>query len=638
MAMKSRYTIGVLTGNAASNHMEEFVEGICKAAGEMNVNVLFFLGAHNILENGEEHWHNDSEKHNHQYNMIYDYAGMGDVDALIIPGGTIRLLPNQQSRDELLRKFRSVPCILAKEKRTDSYYVISENTSGMRECVEHLVKQHGYRKIVFLGGPTGNTDAEERLAAYLSVMKENGLPITDSMYEQGDFSTNVARQIESLLSNNPGVEAIVCANDNMAQTCYIICERHGLVVGKDIAVTGYDDEKYAKYVQPPLTTVLQDSKLLGYQALKLANDVLHGKDVKSFVLKAKFCCRNSCGCEKHTHHIKNTIYMNEISHYRNFSRKMWAVQFLSENLAEHTEDRQQFYYEIMRTLYYAGSHRTYLYLLEKPVIHSPDEVWECPKTLLRVASQVYSEIEVYDDITQMRIYRGDGLLEENEAGSANMFVFNLFAGKEQFGILMCDIAVSDIQLFNFLCMQIGSALLYGETLHMLNEKNEVLSFISEYDELTGCLNRRGFIERAFETIRENKGKEAIIIYGDLDHLKEINDSYGHLEGDYAIKSAAKILKDVLGENSITARIGGDEFVALILQPEQISGTRLKDTICSSYKKLNQESDKPYYIEMSVGFSRFLCNANVSLLQILNMADQVLYEEKKRRRDTIRRKP
>ena len=88
MAMKSRYTIGVLTGNAVSDHMEEFIKGICKAAEEIGVNVLFFLGAHNILESGEEHWYDDSEKHNHQYNMIYDYANMGDVNALIIPGGT----------------------------------------------------------------------------------------------------------------------------------------------------------------------------------------------------------------------------------------------------------------------------------------------------------------------------------------------------------------------------------------------------------------------------------------------------------------------------------------------------------------------------------------------------------------------
>lgn len=636
MAMKSRYTIGVLTGNAVSDHMEEFIKGICKAAEEIGVNVLFFLGAHNILESGEEHWYDDSEKHNHQYNMIYDYANMGDVNALIIPGGTIRLFPDKESREELLQKFGSIPYVLAKEKRTGNSYVISENTSGMRECVEHLVKQHGYHRIVFLGGPVGNTDAEERLDTYLRVMEENGLPVTRSMYEHGDFSTNVTRQIESLLSQNPDAEAIVCANDDMAQACYMVCERHGLIVGKDIAVTGYDDGKYARYMQPPLTTVTQDSQLLGYQALMLANDVICGRVTDSYVLKAKFCCRNSCGCAKSIPNVRNTVYMNEISHHRDFSRKMWAVPFVSENLAECTENQQQFYKEILRTLHHSGSRRTYLYLLEKSVIHSQDEPWECPETMLRVASQIGSVTEVCDDVKKIKVHRGEGLLEENEEDCANMFVFNLFAGKKQFGILMCDIAVEDIQLFNFLCMQIGSALLYRETLGMLNEKNEVLSFISEYDELTGCLNRRGFIERAFKVIRENRGKEALLIYGDLDHLKEINDSYGHLEGDYAIKNAAEILKNVLGESSIAARIGGDEFVAIILRSKKMNGEQLIDMIRGSYEELNRISDKPYYIEMSVGFDCFRCSENVSLLQILNSADQVLYEAKKKRRDTVRR--
>lgn len=634
MTMKSRYTIGVLTGNAISDNVEEFINGICKAAVEKDINVLFFLGVHNILENGEEHWYNDSVKHNHQYNLIYDYANMGDVDALIIPGGTIRLLPDQKSREDLLHKFSGIPYILAKEKRAGSSYIISENTSGMRECVEHLIKYHGYRKIVFLGGPVGNTDAEERMETYLRVMEENGLRVTDEMFEHGDFSTNVTRQIEDLLLHNPGTEAIVCANDDMAQTCYAVCEEHGLAVGRDIAVTGYDDCKYARYMQPPLTTVAQDSKKLGYESLMIANDIIHGHKAEAHILKAALCCRNSCGCEKNVSNVRNTVYMSEISAHHEFSKKMWAVPFMSENLAECMDNQEQFYHEILRTLYHSGSRRSYLYLLEKSVTQSQDEPWECPDTLLRVAKQIGSEAEIYHD--GLKINRGDGLLGDEETDCTSMYVFNLFAGRKQFGILLCDIEVRDIQLFNFLCIQIGSALLYRETLNMLNEKNEVLSFISEYDELTGCLNRRGFIERAITMIRENKGKEALLIYGDLDHLKEINDHYGHLEGDYAIKNAARILKEAIGENSVAARIGGDEFVAVILKSRGLSGKKIMNMIRSSYEQLNQESIKPYYIEMSVGFKCFQCNENISLVQILNSADQALYEVKKKRRNTIRR--
>lgn len=55
----------------------------------------------------------------------------------------------------------------------------------------------------------------------------------------------------------------------------------------------------------------------------------------------------------------------------------------------------------------------------------------------------------------------------------------------------------------------------------------MLNFLSEYDVMTGCLNRRGFMERAMAMNHENQGKQAMIVFADLDHLKEINDTFGH---------------------------------------------------------------------------------------------------------------
>lgn len=97
----------------------------------------------------------------------------------------------------------------------------------------------------------------------------------------------------------------------------------------------------------------------------------------------------------------------------------------------------------------------------------------------------------------------------------------------------------------------------------VREKNEVLNFLSESDALTGSLNRRGFMEKAVQMNRENAGKEMLILFADLDHLKEINDSFGHIEGDFAIRRCAETLKSAVGENGVTGRIGGDEFCAMI---------------------------------------------------------------------------
>ena len=61
---------------------------------------------------------------------------------------------------------------------------------------------------------------------------------------------------------------------------------------------------------------------------------------------------------------------------------------------------------------------------------------------------------------------------------------------------------------------------------VIQEQNSILSYISEYDDLSQLLNRRGFMERASHAIESNSVKKAYLLFGDLDHLKEINDCFG----------------------------------------------------------------------------------------------------------------
>ena len=88
------------------------------------------------------------------------------------------------------------------------------------------------------------------------------------MIARGDYSQSCGKQIGELLDHNPGAEAVVCANDIMADTTYQECAKRGLTVGKDIAVTGYDDWEMAESMLPPLTTVLQNE-------LDMANESMH---------------------------------------------------------------------------------------------------------------------------------------------------------------------------------------------------------------------------------------------------------------------------------------------------------------------------------------------------------------------------
>ena len=169
----------------------------------------------------------------------------------------------------------------------------------------------------------------------------------------------------------------------------------------------------------------------------------------------------------------------------------------------------------------------------------------------------------------------------------------------------------------------------------IREKNEVLNFISESDALTGCMNRRGFMEKTLQMNKENEGKEMVILFADLDHLKEINDSFGHIEGDFSIRHCAQTLKSVVGKEGIVGRIGGDEFCVVILGNME-DGQRIIEKVKEENEIFNRSSDKEYYVELSAGCTSVICRNGLVITDVLKEADRALYEAKKLRRKTVKK--
>lgn len=167
-----------------------------------------------------------------------------------------------------------------------------------------------------------------------------------------------------------------------------------------------------------------------------------------------------------------------------------------------------------------------------------------------------------------------------------------------------------------------------ETEKFLTQQNKLLSEISTTDELTGLLNRRGFMRFGQETIYTSLCKEGsgILFYGDMNGLKIINDTYGHDAGDIAIKAEAHILKSVFRSSDLIARIGGDEFCILAPGLKEKLINRIKTDIETECSKWNEDSKYPFKISISMGYTIF--NKESSNLNILMQnADEALYVEK-----------
>lgn len=149
------------------------------------------------------------------------------------------------------------------------------------------------------------------------------------------------------------------------------------------------------------------------------------------------------------------------------------------------------------------------------------------------------------------------------------------------------------------------------------------------DDLTQISNRRGFISLAIHAINLCKrlNKPASLFFFDLDLFKEINDRYGHAEGDRALIGFSQILKEAFRESDVIGRLGGDEFVALLTNANYEASTLILNRLEEIRKEYNQKAARGYDILCSVGVVEFDAMRHNSIEDLLEDGDRLMYAQK-----------
>ena len=151
------------------------------------------------------------------------------------------------------------------------------------------------------------------------------------------------------------------------------------------------------------------------------------------------------------------------------------------------------------------------------------------------------------------------------------------------------------------------------------------------DELTGLYNRRGFMALAERQLKigRRSGRGMLLFVMDVDRLKQINDSFGHFEGDRALKRAADVLEETFRDSDVLARLGGDEFAVLAVEASGHSEATIKTRLFESLKSISGKPSR-YEISLSLGLARFDPCRRTSIGELMSKADRAMYEEKRRR--------
>ena len=308
----------------------------------------------------------------------------------------------------------------------------------------------------------------------------------------------------------------------------------------------------------------------------------------------------------------------------------FSRQFLV-TITHNISDKEQQLQSIIPSLIETGITSCLIYLYPEGITHNLSDTWKMPNEIYLYMGYVNGKI-ISPDLLPQKIEASEvafyGL--KNRATRYTSCIHPIFFGNEQLGVIVFEMSTENYSLIDNLTVELGCALKLTSTFTAQRQIENKLETLSQTDELTGLLNRRGFFNLAQDkyTFSLADHQNGILFYADMDGLKTINDNYGHHEGDYAIIAMSQILQKTFSNQDIVGRIGGDEFVILSIDQEPSYIERIIEKVDKFCTEFNAYSNKPYTLSISIGGIFYAEDDTDSLEYLLSKADKILYDKKR----------
>lgn len=174
-------------------------------------------------------------------------------------------------------------------------FVRSNHIDGAQQLAQHLLAL-GHRRIAFIGGPTVDLAAMERLLGFQQGLASTGISLDPDLVRQSGWNTEEAYQeMRGLLDQREDFTAIVAGSDLMAIGVLRALHERNIRVPQDMSLAGFDDVVLSQYTIPPLTTVRQDRETMGREAMQRLMALIEGKETSSLVVPTSLVVRQSTG-------------------------------------------------------------------------------------------------------------------------------------------------------------------------------------------------------------------------------------------------------------------------------------------------------------------------------------------------------
>lgn len=620
-------------GNGWNNEFLKIVlTGIRKCAMEYNVDIYMFM--------------------NYSYSEGVEYKDIGEanifrlldyakVDGVILLANSFHL---PEEFEYLTDKIKSekIPAISLEYQLPGIDFMGSDNYSGMFDLCNHIFNVHEVSRIAYVSGPDDNEENIIRKKALEDAMELRGLSLTPDNIICGDWNyVETIKRLPIWLDNQKEFpKAFICANDVMAMaTCAVLKDRN-IRVPEDCIVTGFDHLGTARRHNPKITTVDRNWQEMGYQGMKHLLDKIEGKDMPGSVLiKSMGIPAKSCGCN-YMEEKKDALHMDDNGLYDHLINVVyWGGHLcdISESMVKVTRDEElhEWFNEFLVNEHQHEGDELYICLMDDFFSSIKEE-----KPLRRRGFTENMDVVcgIKDGKNFPRIQKMDTTKlipgYESQDEEPRFFLFlPIYDAECSYGYIVFGNAIPmmyDYTLYNWL-RNVKLSLSNVRQNMKLVELNKRLSKLSYTDGLTGVYNRMGcegiaypFLEKCHE-----EGKQACMMFADINKMKVINDKYGHLQGDIAISTVAKVIQQVLTEDWIVVRYGGDEFLMVGECRDEVEPQKLLDEITLQLEATVKEMQLPYALRAGVGYVMVSPEESLNLSDCLRRADEAMYQMKKK---------
>ena len=618
--------IAVLGCGWSSYFVKDFIHGMMRAVEGKNIDIYVF-NTYNYVEY--------SGFPNSTGFSIFNLINYEEFDGIVILSdliGNARVLEHERLRILKSKK----PAISINKKMQGICCLRVDNYSGMYDALAHLIKMHNVSDIAYLSGKEQSVDISERYKAYMEVLKDNNITFDkEKVYTIDSCDYHCAYRFfdDYVKSGKKLPQAFCCANDLLAMALLKVCLENKIKVPEQLKIVGFDNITEAQCTKPSLTTVKNCADLLGVEAVtRLIRGV---NPMQVLNVKSTPIFRNTCGCSYSVTSEQNLFALNILDDANKKEEFDSHLETLGEIFTEAAD-----VFTLLTNLenFFVKSHRfegpDFCIFMKSDwnsvLINSAENL---PQNL-SYGAQVQAICSVQDNKKYLReLLPSHDLIPSKmkTTDKSNVFLFMpIFHHSYVHGYYVAknNLTMIDNRYGYMWTRSMGTGIEHFRKKNMFKQMSQQYLKLSTKDALSGALNRQGLdkLAKPFYAHNKKNGLTTVLFFVDINKMKHINDEFGHLHGDLAVKTVAAAAMETVPKNWLCIRYGGDEFL-IVGSSKNYNGEDYCELIKKRLASKTSVMHLPYNLTASVGTYSVPPQSELTLEQAVETVDNIMYEQK-----------